>query len=111
MWQAFDNSRTVGTPGSEGGAIVRDEEHELGARITLEQGCEVAPFAITCGLYGWFVHTCYKGGRDEADATYEAMREELGRIADMLGEEPTDAEQTKHAVFEAIPPFVERFPT
>jgi len=45
--------------GSEGGVIVRDEEHALGARITLETGCGIAPYAITCGIYGWMMHTCF----------------------------------------------------
>lgn len=37
MWYSFDNGSTIGTDGSENGVIIKDEEHELGARITLEK--------------------------------------------------------------------------
>ena len=57
MWWPFDNGATVGQLGSEGGIIVRDEEHESGARATLERDCSFAPWAVTCGVYGWFFHT------------------------------------------------------
>jgi hypothetical protein len=36
-WQPFDNGATVGQRGSEDGVTLRDEEHDLGARITLER--------------------------------------------------------------------------
>lgn len=54
-WIPFENGTTVGTTGSEGGTILRDELHPDGARITLER--TASQFAITCGVYGWMVHT------------------------------------------------------
>jgi hypothetical protein len=56
-WHSFENGGTLGQAGSEEGTILRDEEHPLGARISLERDCRVAPFAITCGIYGWMLHT------------------------------------------------------
>jgi hypothetical protein len=40
---AFDCGESLGTSGSEGGTIRRDKEHNLGARITLEEGGSVRP--------------------------------------------------------------------
>ena len=54
-WLPFENGTTIGATGSEGGVILRDELHPHGARITLEQTS--TGFAITCGIYGWMVHT------------------------------------------------------
>jgi len=45
----FENGRSVGTTASEGGQILLDEEHDAGARMTLERG-EQIPFSITCGI-------------------------------------------------------------
>jgi hypothetical protein len=56
---------------------VLDEEHELGARITLERKRFRRLFAITCGIYGWMVHTHCSGYESEAPATYEKMKLDL----------------------------------
>jgi hypothetical protein len=45
VWQPLDEGVTFGLPGSEGGITVRDEEHELGARATLERDCQHSPWA------------------------------------------------------------------
>jgi hypothetical protein len=37
----------------------------LTARITLERDGH-QPFAITCGSYGWMVHTSFFSGEEEA---------------------------------------------
>lgn len=53
-WEPFEQGTTIGTTGSEEGEIIRDEEWKGAARITIERGGEIAPFAITCGMYdGW----------------------------------------------------------
>ena len=55
MWHAFEDGATIGQQGSESGEIARDEEHPLGARITLERDTPIAPFAITWVFTaGWF---------------------------------------------------------
>ena len=38
-WKDFDNSKSIGIKGSEGGKIIADFEHAEGARITLEKDC------------------------------------------------------------------------
>ena len=46
-WRPFESGSSIGATGSEGGKILLDEEHDAGARITLEQGPKI-PFSITC---------------------------------------------------------------
>lgn len=79
-WAALEGGATVGTVGSESGIIVRDDEHPLGARITLERGSRNAPFALTCGIYGTMVHTTYAGSDSEAATRFDAMRERLSLL-------------------------------
>lgn len=57
MWRPYAHGTTVGQRGTEKGVIVRDEQHDGGARITLERDCRNIPFAVTCAIQGWFVHT------------------------------------------------------
>lgn len=91
---------------------MRDEEHAAGARITLEQRQGMRPpFAITCGVYGWFFHTRYCSNGEEARHDFEAMKLQLGRIVDLLSKDDGSSETTEHAVLEAISDFVEHFPT
>lgn len=108
-WQPFENGATIGQRGSEDGVVVRDDEHKLGARITLEQECRHAPFAITCGIYGWMFHTRYVSSRAEPE--YESM---LAGLADVLclipfADDP-DADAKCQRVSHAIQQFVARFP-
>ena len=110
-WYPCDQGATIGQSGSEAGVIVRDEEHSLGARITLECKTPTAPFAITCGVYGWMVHTRFFSAEAEADSEYAVMREALASILDTVPE-ANEAEDRKrmNAVCEAVVSFVERFP-
>jgi len=104
-WNAFDNGKTIGQRGSESGRIIRDEEHTDGARITLERDGQTAPFAITCGIYGWMVHTRFFGAESEAQSAFESMRPELTRILSTI---PLTADP--EVVSKSISDFVERFP-
>lgn len=79
-WHAFDSWATLGQQGSEQGIIVRDEAHRRGARITLERDGSAAPFSITCGIYGLFVHTAFAAEEPEALQKYAAMKERLEQI-------------------------------
>ena len=111
-WHPYEDGASLGETGSEQGRIVADEEHRGGARITLEE-VHRGPLqcAITCGLYGWFVHTRYGRSLEEGWRDFEAMKGELGRIVDLLWIDGKAPEQARHAVFEAIGAFVDRFPT
>ena len=69
-WSPFDDGATLGQTGSEGGIILRDEEHLLGARITLEQGGRIALFSVTFGVYGLLTHTRFFGTQTEGEREY-----------------------------------------
>ena len=107
-WTAFGDGTSGGTRGSEEGIILRDEEHSLGARITLEQGGRW-PYSITCGVYGWMVHTRFFATRDDADGECGRMKTGIEVILRMI---PTEAEATPPtlaAVAGAIRDFVKYF--
>ena len=96
---------TEARTGSEGGIIWKDEEHADGARITLERNALMgAPFAITCGIYGWLVHTRFFADEPAALAQYEAMKPALETIAGLVV-----SERSAEAA-DAIDVFVDEFP-
>jgi hypothetical protein len=109
MWRPFENGATIGQAGNERGVIVRDDEHEGGARITLERDCVTVPWTVTCGVYGWFVHTRLLSS--EAEAEFAEMQAGLAAILELipLADDPeVDAKMDR--VSEAISEFVARFP-
>jgi hypothetical protein len=109
-WSPLDDGATIGQTGSESGIILRDDEHPLGARITLERGGGTAPYAITCGIYGWMMHTHFSSSEADAQRDYERMREALSSIlAGMPDDEAMDYEARKAQSYAAIAQFVERF--
>jgi hypothetical protein len=109
-WRPVNNGGTPGQHGSENGTIVRDEEHELGARITLERDCSHGvPFAVTCGIYGWFFHTRLLGSETEAE--FAAMKDELAAILNSIPRvDDQEADAKCDVVIESIRAFVARFP-
>ena len=100
LWGDFDGGRTLGTVGSEKGAIVLDQEHPEGLRITLERGGATAPWAITCGIYGQFLHTAFADTEEQARSMLESMKHELLEIA---GESDEDKR------FDLMERFADRF--
>jgi hypothetical protein len=110
-WDAFENGATLDQIGSEGGLIIEDEEYAGGARITLEKRDGMAArFAITCGVYGWFFHTCYCSGEQEARDSFTAMKVELARIVDLLSGSASQEKEREKEILAAINTFVDRFP-
>lgn len=110
-WHIFDSGKSIGLVGSENGVIIRDEEHPDGARITLERDTDIAPFAITCGIYGWMFHTRYFGLEPQARAEFDSMSKELSKITAMIPlETASDVHDKSRAVSESISDFVRRFP-
>jgi len=79
-WLPMDDGMTIGTRGSEEGTIVLDEEHAAGARVTLERDGCTAPWSVTCGIYGDFVHTAFASSEAEGRAKYENMKVDLEQI-------------------------------
>lgn len=110
-WETFENGTSLGQNGTEGGTILRDDEHPWGARITLESDASFAAFAITCGIYSWMMHTRFIKTRQQADADYDAIKTELARILDLvpLSDDPERDEKLTQ-VSDAISGFVDRFP-
>ena len=108
-WHIAENGATIGQQGSEQGVIERDEEHELGARISLERGCRVAPLAITCGIYGWMMHTRFFGSQEEALAQYEAMKNRLHELL-LEAEKTAQEDGGKRVLFDGVARFVEDYP-
>ncbi len=110
-WYPFDNGKSIGQRGSESGSITRDEEHSDGARITLESDGQTAPFSITCGIYGWMVHTRFFGTESEAQTEFESMKSDLSRIISTipLAADP-EVDSKSRTVTESISEFVRRFP-
>ena len=86
-WSPFNDGATLGQAGSEGGIILRDEEHLLGARITLKQGGRIAPFSITCGVYGLLMHTRFFGAPADGEREYDAMKPGLVDVAEAGGKD------------------------
>lgn len=110
-WFPFDEGRTTGQVGSEKGVIKRDEQHSAGGRITLERDTPTAPFAITCGIYHWLVHTRFFSTEGAAQQAYEEMKTELARILRLIPDEGDPEEKAKiEALVPALKDFVRRFP-
>jgi len=110
MWNIFDEGKSIGERGSENGIIVRDEEHTDGSRITLERDCH-APFAITCGIYGWMVHTRFFSTEDEAQEEFNKMQVSLDSILKMIPLVDDSEVDTKcEAVSQEISNFVDAYP-
>ena len=98
-WTLFDNSKTIGTIGSEGGKIIEDFENIDGARITLEKSCGNIPFAVTLGIYGLMFHTHFDNNLDSAQAFIKSSKSKINKIFEMyqLPEERRTASwQVKH---------------
>lgn len=108
-WQPYENGATIGKTGSEGGVITLDDEHSSGARITLETGCLRAPYAITCGVYGWLVHTRFLADEETAQHAIAEMKPALAAIVALLPPEDDETDDFSDLTA-AITAFTERFP-
>ncbi|NLS93018.1 MAG: hypothetical protein GXX96_12760 [Planctomycetaceae bacterium] len=110
-WEAYEGGKMIGQVGSEAGTIIRDDEHDHGARITLERDAGFAPYAITCGIYGWMMHTRWFSAEEDAERAFEAMKLALDAILHRIpcADDPKFKERIKH-VSDAIAQFVDQFP-
>lgn len=100
VWGPAEGGATVGGPGPDGGVVVRDEEYDGGARITLARG-DTGGGSVTCGVYGLMVHTRFFSREEDAAAAVEAMKPDLAELADLASSEGAAEEAGR---------FVERFP-
>ncbi len=83
-WYELDDGKTIGQTGSESGIIIADEEYESMTRITIEKDGTIVPFSITCGIYGWMMHTRFFGSEEEARIQMKLMKSKLASIVDMI---------------------------
>lgn len=82
MWTQYDQGKDIGEQGSEGGIIIEDETYKDSCRITLEKDGAIAPYSITCGVYGLMVHTVYVGSLKEGKRKFNAMKESFQHLID-----------------------------
>ena len=110
-WYPFDGGRTLGGGGSESGIMLCDDEHEFGARISLERDAKTAPFAITCGIYDWMVHTRFFRHEEDARRDFAAMKQALDAILRSIPfKTDPDLDAKMRATTQQIEQFIERFP-
>ncbi|HEX2590197.1 MAG TPA: hypothetical protein VHL34_01805 [Rhizomicrobium sp.] len=113
MWTDLDVVED-GVPlrGTDGGILVVDQVHDLGARISLERNDDSSHHIITCGIYEWMMHSRYLSvGEDEARAEFTAMREALdGIIARIPNRSDPDVDRRTAASGDEMSAFAERFP-
>lgn len=108
-WQLFDEGRTLGTQGPELGVITRDEEHEDGARITLEENGITAPYAITCGTHSLLIHTRFFAEAAAAQQGFAEMKRDLEYLITLYPKDDDPKANEKLAqYYAAIDHFVHR---
>ncbi len=103
-WIAYDNGNTIGSVGAEGGVILRDEEHELGARLTLKRGGSY--ISVSCSIRGWMDHTRFFATEAEAQREYLLMKPPLANMVENI----LSAGLSDIKMWEAIADFVRRYP-
>ncbi len=110
-WTPTDASQSLDPRDLNGGVAVADYEHELGARIILEDLGGATNFAITCGIYGWFFHTCRFSCRADADRACDEIQTALDRIINSIPRNDDPGRDAKcEAVTSAISEFVDIYP-
>ncbi len=110
VWTPYADGETINQEGTEGGHIIRDDEHIDGARITLEQQCRMAPFAITCGIYGWMVHSCFYADQMTAEDEYAQMQQGIEHILSLIPrDDDPDLENRLDKVEDAVASFAQHF--
>jgi hypothetical protein len=103
-WLAYDEGKSIGSVGAEGGEILRDEEHKAGARVTLKRGSSY--ISVSCNVYGWMDHTRFFSSVTEAQREYLLMKPSLANMVENI----LSAGESNLKMWEAIAEFVRRFP-
>ena len=69
-------------------------------------------FAITCGVYGWMMHTRFFDKRDDADQAMADMKRDLDAIIMTIprNDDP-DLDTKLESVSSALSGFVDKYPT
>jgi hypothetical protein len=103
-WLPYNRGRSIGVKGSEGSVIIRDEEHPLGARMTIKQGHDYV--SVSCSISGKIDHTRFFKEMRAAEQEYSTMQKEMTRVISAI----SSAKAADIKVWEAISDFVTRFP-
>ncbi|MCE9647322.1 MAG: hypothetical protein K8S20_15100 [Chloroflexi bacterium] len=103
-WHKYDADPNTPRAGAEDGAILRDDEHEQGARITLKR--EEKFLSISSHIYGWINHTRFFNTVSEAMREYRSMKRAMGDVLVVV--HAADSKDIR--IWEAISEFVRRFP-
>ena len=111
-WEQFiDEDGHPAVVGSDGGLILTDEEYQASARITLESYGDESSCGITCGIYGWMMHTCRFPTIGEGQKAYHAMKRDLAVIVGMIPNRSDPELDAKcDLAIAAISRFVDEFP-
>jgi hypothetical protein len=107
-WYPFRHGESIGQTGSEGGKILRDEEHSDGARVTLEK-LRADRWTITCGIYGWMVHTRFFLSEASAEIGFNETERELGKILALTPLEDEADDERMRIAQDAIAEFIEQY--
>jgi hypothetical protein len=102
-WKPFNRGRTIGLKSPEGGVIVRDEEHPLGARIILKEAKEY--ISISCNISSRIDHSRFFRKMSDAEYEYGVMKDELVKVAKIVSSSKTGDVKS----WEAIAGFVSKF--
>ncbi|MBA3947896.1 MAG: hypothetical protein H0X37_25500 [Herpetosiphonaceae bacterium] len=109
-WSPVHVSKESGLAGPEEGIILRDEVHTGGAHIVLERDPRPAPFAITCSISGWMIHTMYFLTEETSQQAFEQLKIELARILRLIpAEAEPQLEDDMQRVEDAIIDFISQF--
>lgn len=81
-WYDYDEGSEIGEHGTEGGEIIKDEELDNSARITLEKLSDWH-YAVTCGIYGAFFHTAWFSELEK----YDLMKSDIENILSQENED------------------------
>ena len=103
-WQPYNRGRSIGVKGSEGSVIMRDEEHPLGARMTIKQGKGFV--SVSCNIAGKIDHTRFFKEMRAAEREYANMQKEMEKVLNAISK----AKTADIKVWETISGFVARFP-
>jgi len=93
-WIAFEDGKSIGSSGSENGMIIKDEEFENSARITIEKDGQISPFSITMGIYGLTFHTNFYSTFEKADDDFQWFKLKIEEILNLfeIKEEKRDSD-------------------
>ncbi len=109
-WEPVENGSTLGQQGSELGIIMLDEEYDKSVRITLESNTRAAPFARTCGIYSWLLHTRFFHDELTARKELKEMKSELVRIYSLIPGEEAATKERLGEVAQNLQAFIRQYP-